>query len=136
GSLTLSGVTGSENGSQYRAVFSNAAGSATTVAATLTVQSQSAPVVTVEPTSQAASPGGTATFVASASGTPTPSVQWQVSVDGGSTWANVAGATTGSLTLSGVTGSENGSQYCAVFSNAAGSATSSVVTLFVAPYVS
>ena len=71
------------NGYEYEAVFTNAAGTATTTAATLTVQT--APSVTANPTNQTVNAGGTATFTAAASGNPTPSVQWEVSTDSGFT---------------------------------------------------
>ena len=41
------------------------------------------PVVTAQPTSQTAAAGSTATFTAAASGSPAPTVQWQVSTSGG-----------------------------------------------------
>ena len=70
------------NGYQYEAVFTNAAGSATTTAATLTVQTRR-PSVTTQPTDQTVVAGGTATFTAAASGNPTPSVQWEVNTGSG-----------------------------------------------------
>ena len=62
-----------------------AAGTLTTTPATLTVQTTS-PSVTTNPTSQTVNAGGTATFTAAASGNPAPSVQWEVSTDGGTTF--------------------------------------------------
>jgi hypothetical protein len=126
---TISAATASQNGYSYRAVFTNSAGSATTTAATLTVQT--APTVTSNPHSQTVTAGQTATFTASASGNPTPAVQWQVSTDGGNTFADIAGATSTTLTLSGTTGSQNGSIYHAVFTNSVGSATTANATLTV-----
>ena len=91
-----------------------------------------APVITKQPTSRTVAGGAYATFTAAASGKPTPSVQWQVSVDGGSTWANIAGATSKSYGFTAST-SGNGYEYRAVFRNAAGSATTHAATLTVAP---
>ena len=71
------------NGYEYEAVFTNTAGSVTTSAATLTVQT--APTVTTQPTNQTVHAGGTATFTAAASGNPTPTVQWTVSTGSGFT---------------------------------------------------
>ena len=126
----------SENGSEYRAVFTNSAGSATTTAALLTVApTLAAPSVTVEPTSQGVTAGQTATFSAAASGNPTPSVQWQVSTDGGSSWSPVSGATAGSYSLT-ASSTEDGWEYRAVFANSQGSATTSSAVLTVsAPMV-
>ena len=86
-SYTISAVTASQNGYRYRAVFTNSVGSATTAAATLTVQY--APTVTTNPSSTTVNAGQTATFTAAATGNPTPTVQWQVSTNGGSTFSNI-----------------------------------------------
>ncbi len=59
-----------------------------------------------------------------------PTVQWQVSTDGGQTWTNITGAT--STTLYFVTTSgENGYEYRAVFTNPAGQATTTAAILTV-----
>ena len=57
-----------------------------------TVQEAQAPVVTTQPASQPVTAGQTATFTAAASGNPTPTVQWQVSTDSGSTFSDIHGA--------------------------------------------
>ena len=67
--------------------------------------------------------GQPATFTAAASGNPAPTVQWQVSTDGGVTFTDVAGATSGTLTFTTAAG-QSGNQYQAVFTNSAGTATS------------
>jgi hypothetical protein len=87
-----------------------------------------APVVTLSPTSQVIEAGTTATFNASASGSPTPSVQWNVSSNEGSSWSAIAGATSTSYA---VTSTEfvNGYEYEAVFTNVSGSATSGAAQL-------
>ena len=64
-------------------MFTNPAGSATTTAASLTVVQ--APAITGDPSPQSVIVGQTATFTASASGTPTPTVQWEVNSGGGFT---------------------------------------------------
>ena len=51
-----------------------------------TVQEAQAPVVTTQPASQTVTAGQTVTFTAAASGNPTPTVQWQVSTNGGATF--------------------------------------------------
>jgi hypothetical protein len=58
-------------------------------------------------------------------------VQWQVSTNGGTTFSNLSGATSTTLTLNNVQGSQAGSEYRAVFTNSAGSATSTAATLTV-----
>ncbi|MCU1676286.1 MAG: hypothetical protein JWM93_1044, partial [Frankiales bacterium] len=124
--LTLSPVTGSQNGTRYRALFTNSAGTATTTAATLTVTE--APAVTTQPSDSTVTAGGTATFSAAASGTPTPTVQWQSSPDG-TTYTSITDATSTTLTLSPVTGSQNGTRYRALFTNSTGTATTTAATL-------
>ena len=64
--------------------------------------------------------GEDAVFEAAASGLPAPTVQWQLSTDGGGTWSDVPGATAGTLTVPGATLSENDYEYQAVFTNEAG----------------
>ncbi len=132
GTLTLSNVASSQNNEEFRAVFTNSLGSATTTAATLTVNvTAKPPSITGQPSDETATAGQNATFTASASGSPTPTVQWQVSSDGGKTFTNISGATSTTLTLNHVATAMNGNEYQAVFSNSIGSATTSVATLTV-----
>ena len=91
-----------------------------------------APTVTTQPTNQTASAGATTTFTAAATGDPTPTVQWQVSTNGGRHGPTSAGATSDSYTTPATTASDNGNQYQAVFSNGAGpAATTNPATLTV-----
>src|ERR1700722_82110 len=129
--LSVSGATAAMNGNMYQAVFMNSAGSATTTAATLTISSaNTAPTITTNPANVTVTAGATAMFTAAASGSPTPTVQWQVSAGGGA-FTNVAGATSTTLAIAGTTTAMNGNKYQAVFTNAAGSATTSSATLTV-----
>jgi hypothetical protein len=86
--------------------------------------------VTKNPMSQTISAGQTVTFTAAASGTPPPTVQWQISVDNGKTFANVSGAASTTLSLP-ATGVMNGDEFRAVFTDAAGHATSAAGILTV-----
>lgn len=128
-STTYSFTTSSaDNGKKYRAVFTNSVSSANSNAATLTVDF--APSITTNPTNQTVNAGQSASFTAAASGNPAPTVQWQVSTDGGTTWNNVGGAT--STTYSFTTAStDNGKKYRAVFTNSVSSANSNPATLTV-----
>ncbi|HEX3510029.1 MAG TPA: immunoglobulin domain-containing protein [Solirubrobacteraceae bacterium] len=128
--LTIAGVSTSESGNEYRAVFTNVAGQATTEAATLTVHAP--PAITEQPESKTVEAGTTATFNASATGSPAPTVQWQQSTNGGTSWTAIPGATSTELTIAGTTLSENGYEYRVVFTNVAGTATSGAATLTVA----
>jgi hypothetical protein len=102
---------------------------------------RAAPSITTQPTNQTVTAGQTATFSAGASGTPTPTVQWQVSTNSGSTWTPITGATSPVLTLSAVATSMSGDQYEAVFTNGVGNpattqpATLTVTTAPVAPAI-
>jgi hypothetical protein len=58
-------------------------------------------------------------------------VQWQLSTNGGSTWSDIAGATSTTLAITKVPASDNGDQFRAVFTNSAGSATTNPATLMV-----
>jgi hypothetical protein len=120
-----------DNGAQFRAVYTNSGGSATTNAATLTVHGI-APTVTSQPGGMAVDAGQNYLFNSGASGTPGPSVQWQVSTNGGTSYTNLAGAT--STTLSGTSSlADNGKVFRAVFTNSEGSATTNAATLTVRP---
>jgi hypothetical protein len=84
--------------------------------------------------SESVAPGASASFNAAAStpsGCAPPTVQWQVSTDGGATWANVFDGTATSLTVNGVVSAQSGSQYRALFTNGAGSTPTAGATLTV-----
>jgi hypothetical protein len=126
-------ATAAESGDEYQAVFTNSQGSATSSAATLTVSAElAAPTITTNPASQSVVAGNTATFAAAATGNPTPTVQWQISTNGGSSFSNISGATTTTYDCT-AAASENGDQYRALFTNSQGSATTKSATLTVNP---
>ncbi len=133
GALIITGASGAMNGYQYEAVFTNSVGSAPSSAATLTVNT--VPAVTTQPVGQAVNAGTTATFTAAGAGNPSPSVQWQLSIDGGNTFNPLSnagaysGATTGTLTITGAAAAMNGFVFEAIFTNTVGSATTSAVAL-------
>jgi predicted secreted protein len=123
-----------ENGWEFRAVFTNIAGSATTNPATLTVPPPSAPTIITQPSNRTVNPGQNASFTAAASANPTATAQWQISTDGGTTWSDLFAPTTeNTTTLSGpvYASFENGWEFRAVFTNGLGSATSNPATLTV-----
>ena len=128
--LTIEDTNVGENEYEYRAVFKNAAGEATSEAATLTVHAP--PLVTEQPVGTTVEVGQNVTFEVAASGFPTPTVQWEVSSNGGATFSAVEGATSDQLTIADTKVSESGDEYRAVFTNVAGKATSGVATLTVA----
>lgn len=77
----------------------------------------SAPVVQTQPTNATVTEGAVASFTAAASGSPTPTVQWQSQPSGGS-WSNIGGATAATYTTPVTTAAMNGTKYRAVFTNA------------------
>jgi hypothetical protein len=97
------------------------------------VPANAAPGITLNPVSQTGYAGTTLTFTANASGYPTPTVQWQISTNKGSTWTNYtgAGATSSSVTSASLTTSESGWEVRAVFKNSSGKATTSAATITV-----
>jgi hypothetical protein len=121
-----------QNGSVYRVVVSNAAGSVTSSGATLTVSAAAAaPAVSLQPVDTAVVAPATATFTAAATGAPAPSVQWQQSVDAGVTWTAIAGATAASYTTPATVLADSGKRFRAVFTNGSGSVTSNAAVLAV-----
>jgi alpha-tubulin suppressor-like RCC1 family protein len=127
--LTIEDARGSENGYEYRAVFANTAGEVTTNAAVLTVRAL--PLVTSQPLSATVEAGAGATFEASASGSPPPTVQWELSTNGGNNWSTISGATSDRLVIASVKTTESGHEYRATFKNLAGKATSEAAMLTV-----
>ncbi|HYT74506.1 MAG TPA: hypothetical protein VEL79_07150, partial [Vicinamibacterales bacterium] len=96
-----------------------------------------ATAVTTQPANQTVTFGAaSASFAVAASGTPSPTVQWQVSTNGGSSWSDLSGQTSTTLAISNPTVSLSGNQYRAVFTNTCNgtkTATSSAATLTVNP---
>ena len=121
-------ATATQSGDEYRAVFTNSVGTATSSAATLVVNN--APAVTTNPNNQTIVAGQPVSFTAAASGTPAPTVQWEVSTNGGSTYTNVSGASSPTYTFT-TAATQSGYWHREVFTNAAGSATSPAVMLTV-----
>jgi hypothetical protein len=124
--LKISGVVSSQNGNEYRAVYTNNVGSTVTDVATLILGS--APSVTVVPTDQTVPPGQNVTFTAGATGVPAPTVQWRVSTDHGFSFTDIPGATTNTLSIV-ASVDQNGNQFTAVFSNQFGRVETQPLTL-------
>ncbi len=136
GGSTIAGATASsyttpatvigDNGSSFTVIVSNAAGSMTSNAATLTVNAPpTAPQITTQPANQTVSVGQTATFSVVATGSPPLQYQWR---KGGSA---ITGATASSYTTPATVIGDNGSSFTVIVSNATGSMTSNAATLTV-----
>ncbi|MGA2052459.1 MAG: immunoglobulin domain-containing protein [Opitutales bacterium] len=102
-----------------------------------TLTANSAPAITTQPGNESVTAGNSTTFTAAANGTPTPTLQWQISKNDGTTWdnlsdgGNISGATTDTLTLGNVTLAQSGDKFQLLATNSAGNATSDAVTLTV-----
>ena len=124
-------TTKAKSGHEYYAVFKGAGGlEVQTKTVTLTVTT-AAPKVAGQPANATVTAGENASFSASATGGPTPSVQWEVSSNAGASWTAIAGATSATYTVTATTTAQSGYQYRAVFTNEAGSQASSAATLTV-----
>ncbi len=94
------------------------------------IEPASSPIVTLNPTGTTVTAGQTASFTANASGTPTPTILWQVSTDGGVTFTNISGATSTTYSFT-AAANQNNNEYRAVFTNADGSVNTTSATLIV-----
>ena len=128
--LTISNVSPANVGA-YWVVITNAAGSATSSEAFLSIVPWR-PVITVQPTNQTVLPGATTTFSVAAVGTQPFSYRWQRNgtnlADGGS----ILGSGTSTLTVTNATTATVGT-YTVVISNTLGSATSTGAALALVP---
>jgi len=109
--LTITNVSTGDAGS-YQCVVTGGCGAATSSSATLTVRDATA--FTLQPENQDVSLGANAQFSVAAVGDGAVSYQWQKNgvnlTDGG----HVSGATTTTLTITGVDGSDAGHYHCVV----------------------
>lgn len=125
------------NGYRYyvRAINNYGSTNSATVTLTVTATPPSLPVFTTQPVDTATTEGQAATFSAAASGWPTPTFQWQVSNDGGSTWDNMNGATADTYTQPGNinTCSASGKRFRVIASNSEGTVYSNAAKLTVNP---
>jgi len=122
-SYTTPATTSTDNGALFAVVVSNRVGKVTSSSATLTVNS--APAITSQPVSKTVIAGQTATFAVSATGAAPLSYQWRMN------GTAISGATSASYTTPAETTTDNGAQFSAVVSNAAGSVTSNSAALTV-----
>ncbi len=130
----LSGTPASGTGGNYNNYIVTASnGVSPNASQNFTLVINQAPSVVTQPVNRIVTSGGTASFTVTPSGTPSPTLQWYVSTDGGATFNPVAGATGMTLTLSNVTVAMSSNEYQAVLTNVVGTATSNAATLTVNP---
>ncbi|MGG9961498.1 T9SS type A sorting domain-containing protein [Ferruginibacter sp. SUN106] len=141
--LTITGAPTTMNGYAYKCVISGTCTpAATSACVTLTVNTPVA--ITAQPLASVVCAGTTTTFGVTATGT-SPTYQWQESTNGGGTWNNIAnggvysGATTATLTLTGVTAGMTTYQYRCIVSGAtscgAVNSTAGILTVNTAPAI-
>jgi uncharacterized delta-60 repeat protein len=90
---------------------------------------------TTQPLDRQAEYGETVTLTTAGSGTPSPSIRWQRSTDGGNTFTNIGGATNSSLVLPSVKLSQHNYRYRAVLTNSCEVVTTHAAVLTVYPAV-
>jgi len=90
---------------------------------------QPAAAITTQPTDQSVVSGTTATFIVAASNA--TGYQWQISTDGGSTFSDIAGATSAGYSTAITVLADSGTRYRVVVTGAGNSVISSAVTLTV-----
>ena len=130
--LHISAAAESDEG-DYDCVVSNSGGQAISNIATLRVNNP--PVITKQPVSLTLNPGASATFDILASGTAPLNYRWFKDGSPLSDGGRISGATSNTLTLSGLVLADAGHYWCVV-SNMAGSATSNQARLTVNPTLS
>lgn len=128
-SLVLSGVQASGAGSYTVTVNNSLNLPVTSSPAVLLVNS--APIIVTQPQSQTALAGGTVSFSVVATGTPAPGYQWRVNGVPITNSGNVSGATSATLTITGVQAT-NAANYDVLVANGVGSVLSSLTQLTVA----
>ena len=122
----IAGISASQAGA-YTVVVSNAAGTTTSIAATVTVRVPAA--ITVAPVSRTVAVGQNLSFSATAAGDSPLAYQWQFNS------VNVAGATNSTLSITNARTTQNG-QYKVSVSNAWGTANASAsLTVLLAPVI-
>jgi hypothetical protein len=123
-SYTIAATSATDAGT-YTCVVTNSAGTATSNAATLTVNAVVvAPTITTQPTSASVAVGSGVTFSIVASGTAPLAYQWKKS------GASLNGATAATYSIAAAQSGDAGTYTCVV-ANSAGSATSNAATLSV-----
>ena len=129
-SYTTPATTTSDNGAQFTVTVTDLVSSATSNAATLTVNAP--PSITAQPSSRTVSAGQTATFSVTATGTGPLTYQWQRS------GITIGGANFASYTTPATVSSDSGAQFTVTVTNGFGTVTSNAATLTVnvAPTIS
>ncbi len=102
-----------------------------------TVSAGTGPAITTHPQAQQVCMGRNVTFSVTPA-SPVVSYQWQVSINGGATYANLAGQTNASLQLTDVTASLNGNRYRVILTGQCNTTISNgaLLTVYALPAIS
>jgi Abnormal spindle-like microcephaly-assoc'd, ASPM-SPD-2-Hydin/Immunoglobulin I-set domain len=120
---TTPATVASDNDAKFMVTVSNSVSSATSGAATLTVDVP--PTITTQPANRTVNAGQTATFSVAATGTGTLSYQWKKN------GTSISGAMAASYTTPSAVASDNGASFTVTVSGASGNVTSNAATLTV-----
>ncbi len=130
GNITADIVASSEASTATFTLQASDGSSTVTGTLNITVTANTSPTISANPVDATVCDNATATFTAAANGAPSPTVQWQISTDGGATFNNIAGATSTTLSFTANT-TQNGNKFRAVFTNTSNTATTTAATLIV-----
>jgi sugar lactone lactonase YvrE len=131
---TVTSAVLADNGASFRVVVTNAALAVTSTAALLTVLVPAvAPSISSPPLDARVTAPATASFTVVATGQPTPTIQWQLSIDNGATWTNIGGAVGATYITPATTIADSFHRFRAIATNGTGTATSPLATLIVDP---
>ena len=136
-SFSIAATTVATSGARYRLVAGNSVATTISNIATLTVAAMPvAPGFSLQPANASVATPTAATFTVTTTGTPSPALQWQLSVDAGATFTNINGATGASFTTAPTTLADSGKKFRAVATNSVSSVASTAATLTVLPAAS
>ena len=129
--LTLNSVTAGMNNNRYRTIITGGCANTSVTSAAVLLTVTNPTTISSQPANSTLCSGGNTSFSVTAAGV-SLTYQWQVSIDAGATWNNVASATLSALTLNAVTGTMNNNQYRVLISSCTpGGLTSAAATLTV-----
>jgi len=127
---TTPATTLADHGSTFRAVVSNASGSVTSTAATLTVNAVPAdPRIITQPANQTVMAGQPVSFAVAATGATPLRYQWRKN------GMDIVGATADSFTMPAAVTPDSGATFSVVVSNSSDSVTSAAATLTATPAI-
>lgn len=122
--LSIANTTAADNGTQYRVIVTNMAGTATTAGVSLSILF--APVISPAMSNVTVTVGQSGTFTVTATGNPTPNYVWKKG-------ATTVGTNSPSYTTSATTSANDGDAYSVTVSNSQGTTTGSASLIVIYP---